>query len=353
MESRWKKVLAGSAIALSGLFSAVAVGAQTGPQSSTTTTGETTADCSKVAARTGSDTNPGTEAAPFKTAQRLADSLAAGETGCLREGTYDELTGAYVLKLARPGAAGAPITIRSYPGERAKLVGIVWVTSSSGQIVLSELDIEGTGGQNTVAITADDVVVQDSDITNLSRGKSCFILGVSGYGRAARPIIRGNVLHQCGSPANNNKDHGIYANLTDDAVITDNVIWGHRTFAIQFYPDSQGALFARNVIDGTGGEIDGGVIFAGEGSQASRNNIVEKNIVAYTSSYNIEHYWGGTVGSGNVARNNCLWEGHPTNVSEQVGFTAHDNTVADPMFVDRANRDYRLQPESACAEVVR
>ena len=63
--------------------------------------------------------SPGTD-----TAQQLLDSLRPGETGCLRGGTYRSSRG-YVLNARRGGAPGAPITLRSFPGERARLVGII------------------------------------------------------------------------------------------------------------------------------------------------------------------------------------------------------------------------------------
>src|SRR4051812_46967474 len=46
--------------------------------------------CDKVAAANGSDSASGTADAPYRSAQKLSDSLVAGQTGCLRAGTYNE-----------------------------------------------------------------------------------------------------------------------------------------------------------------------------------------------------------------------------------------------------------------------
>jgi hypothetical protein len=62
----------------------------------------------------------------------------------------------------------APITLRSYPGERARLVGIVTVRAS--WVRLAGLNFEGDGSMNTIKIYSSDVVVEDSDITNKLRG---------------------------------------------------------------------------------------------------------------------------------------------------------------------------------------
>ena len=98
---------------------------------------------------------------------------------------------------------GAPLTLRSYPGERARLVGIIDIRHGSDYITLSGLDIEGTGedGANTIKIYSRGVVLEESDITNAWRGRSCLILGNNeGGGQAVATIVRGNTFHECGNP---------------------------------------------------------------------------------------------------------------------------------------------------------
>src|SRR5262249_38135777 len=51
-----------------------------------TPTGSASPPCTLYASLRGSDSNPGTPAAPFRTAQKLVDSLSAGKTGCLTGG---------------------------------------------------------------------------------------------------------------------------------------------------------------------------------------------------------------------------------------------------------------------------
>jgi hypothetical protein len=67
-----------------------------------------------VVSPAGSDVNPGTEARPWRTVSAAVERLRPGDTLLVREGTYFERPDITVS-----GTAAAPITIQSYPGERA------------------------------------------------------------------------------------------------------------------------------------------------------------------------------------------------------------------------------------------
>jgi hypothetical protein len=311
--------------------------------------------CTLYASPRGADGAAGTRRQPFRTVQRLADSLGAGQTGCLRGGSYNQVSsGGYVLRARHGGSRGSPITIRSYPGERATLVGIVYVPKGASNVTLTALTIVGTGGQNTIQVHAADVIVQDNDITNNWKGNSCLILGDnSGSGQALRPIVRRNRFHECGSPANSNHDHGIYVGNALDGQIVDNLFWNMQAYAIHLYPNAQHTEVAHNVIDGDYPSIRGGVLFGGDTNWISSNNTVEYNIISYAQTYNIESWWGGSPGTGNVARYNCLWAGKQGNINTSGGgFTTSNITIADPVFVNKANHDYRLAAGSPCLSVV-
>jgi hypothetical protein len=301
--------------------------------------------CDRVAAPGGSDSNAGTLTSPYATPQKLADTLASGQTGCLRAGAYSG--GNYVLTVARSG-----FRLRSYPGERARLVGIVYIKNGATNITLSHLDIEGTGAHNTVKVHATDAVIEDNTITNRGLGLSCMILGDNaGWGAAHRTIVRRNTFHDCGATANGNKDHGIYAANIADGQILNNVFWNTASYAIHLYPNTQRTRVAHNVIDGAGPSVRGGIIVAGDARYAASNNTIEYNVVAYAASYNIETYWETSVGSGNVARKNCVWGARLGNILG-IGLSLVENLVADPMFVDRSAHDYRLSVLSLCRLVV-
>ncbi len=68
----------------------------------------------------GSDSNPGTLAAPLKTIQRAVDLAQAGTTIQIRGGTYAPSTN---IRLLKSGTASQPITLRGYNGERVIVDG--------------------------------------------------------------------------------------------------------------------------------------------------------------------------------------------------------------------------------------
>lgn len=313
-------------------------------------------ECTRFAAPWGSDRNGGTKTRPFRTAQRLVDSLRTGQTGCLRRGVYDDTEDGYVVRFSRGGAKGKPVTIRSFPGERAKLVGIVSVTHGADYVTIASLGIEGTGGQNTVKIYAANTVVRDSDISNDSRGESCMILGsTSDDGQAIRVSVHRNRFHDCGSPEHDNKDHAIYVSNAVSVWITGNVFWNTAGYSIHLYPNARRTRIAHNVIDGGAPSVRGGVLFGGTSDYASSGNVIQFNVIAYAETFNITSNWDDdSIGTGNLVRANCVWRGKEGNINaSHGGFTAYSNKIARPLFVNRSRRDYRLQRRSRCRGVVR
>lgn len=304
--------------------------------------------CSKVAATTGSDANPGTLASPYRTFYKLANSLSAGQTGCLRAGSYVEDG-----KVTRSGTAPAPITVTSYAGEKVTLRGRMWVAAN--YVTYDRLFLDGRNSRllPSPTVNGSHVTFRNNDVTNVNTA-ICFDLGsMIGYGKAVRPVIDHNRIHHCGRLPAWNHDHGIYVEATENAQITNNLIHDNADRGVQLYPSAQDTYVARNVIDGNGQ----GVIFSGgEGSYTSNRNIVEKNVITFAKlRYDVEAFWEDSrrIGVGNVLRSNCVYGGRAGTIqTPQVGFTASANVIKDPLYVDRAAKDYRLRSGSPCASVL-
>ncbi len=263
--------------------------------------------CTRYASPQGSDSARGTKLRPFRTAQQLVDSLRSGQTGCLRSGTYSDDGEEFVVRFDRAGRPGAPITLRSNPGERARIRGTIYVPEGANHVTVSNLILEGTGEDSTFKAYATDVVLQSSDVTNAWRGTNCVFLGSNdGWGTAVRPVIRGNRIHECGRTGDS-LDHGIYAANAVGGRIVGNRIWNASGYAIQLYPNSQRMLVSRNIVDGAEPSVRGGIVVGGDDEHASNGNVIEHNVIAYARWYSVSSTWEDAVGQGNVARANCLW----------------------------------------------
>src|SRR4051812_24089661 len=94
--------------------------------------------CDRVASPSGSDSAAGTLASPYRTAQRLVDSLSAGQTGCLRAGRYS-----HDVDIRKGGSSSAPLTLRGYPGEKATVVGEFVVHKTAPHVVVERLYLNG------------------------------------------------------------------------------------------------------------------------------------------------------------------------------------------------------------------
>jgi parallel beta-helix repeat protein len=307
--------------------------------------------CDRAASARGDDGAVGTVSRPFRSAERLVESLRPGQVGGLLGGTFEE-----DLVIRHGGAPGKPITLRSAPGRRATIAGVVDVTSSADDVVVANLRLVGHG-RASPQVNGDRVTFRGNEITN--RSGICLLLGAgfeSRYGRARQVVVQGNRIHHCGRLPATGHDHGIYVEGTNGVRITNNVVHHNADYGIHLYPDAQGTYVAYNVIDGNGG----GVIFAGEEAggeyeqeYASSNNVVTNNVISNSRrAHNIEAWWGGRAGVGNVATRNCVWNGARGNISEQVGFRAAANVVARPVFRRRVSGDFRLKARSACARLL-
>jgi parallel beta-helix repeat protein len=310
--------------------------------------------CARFVATSGSDRAQGTAQRPFRTVRRLVAALRPGETGCLAPGRFTE-----DVTIRRGGLPGKPITLRSGPGGRATIAGIVYVADSANDVVLSNLKLDGrnTSWRASPKINGDRVVLRGNEITNANTA-ICVILGPSfeQYGRARGTVVERNRIYHCGRLPETGHDHGIYVEGSDDARIVGNIIHDNADYGIHLYPDAQRTSIVRNVIDHNGG----GIIFAGEDGDgeyrqdyASSNNVARNNVISNSrKSYLIEAHWGGPVGRGNVATRNCLWGGARGTISNQLGFVARDNVVARPQFVNRAHGNFRLRRGTACARIL-
>lgn len=306
--------------------------------------------CDRAASIAGRDSATGTVRRPFRTVHRLLRALRPGETGCLLGGTYVEN-----VAILRGGRPRARLTIRSAPGTRALIAGYVVIRDSANYVTLSQFDVDGHDVTPiTIHVYGDDAILSRLNVTNRDKRNdthtgSCILLGRDGA-PAFRPLIEKSRIHDCGSSGH---DHGIYAEFPRAAIIRDNYIYDSPGYGISMYPDAQNTFVTRNVIDGNG---HGNVTFSGERAggeyprdMASSRNTLTRNVIANARSrYNIESFFPSLRPVGNRVVLNCVWRAPWGNFGYTSGYSLARNIEQNPLYLDRRNKDFRLQPGSPC-----
>jgi hypothetical protein len=307
--------------------------------------------CDRVASPRGSDHAAGTRSRPFRTPRRLFHSLRPGQTGCLRAGTY---VGS--IEVGRRGTAARPIILQPYPGEGARLLGRLWLNRHSAHVLIRGLYLDGRNRASLPSPTVNGrhIVFANNDVTN-GHTAICFVLGHPDYGVTRDVTIVRNRIHDCGRLPPTAHDHGIYVSFARDTRVVGNWIYDNADYGVHLFPDARRTFVSGNKIDSNGE----GITFGGGRRIAPRDNLVEGNVISNSRVRdNVESYFAGPVGSGNLVRRNCIGGGVGDHggggiIEPTIGFEAVDNVIAVPSFRDAGRGDYRVTPGSRCASVLR
>jgi chitodextrinase len=330
--------------------------AQSTPISATPVASSGGTTCSLYASTSGSDSNSGTATAPFASPQTLLGALAPGQVGCVRGGTYHVSE----LRATHSGSATAPITLQSYPGDRATIITDtdIYVPDQIAYNSFLNLNLtnnlsSGTAAASMIQDFGENTVWKGDDISGNGHS-TCMELGAVGYGTAHNTTVQQNRIHDCGSTADGNQDHAIYAAISRGATITGNLFWAASAYAVQLYPDADGTTITHNVFEGSG---YGAVIYASDQyatSLTSDNNSVAYNVIADGARYGLDSWWGPAgQGTGNSANSNCFYNNAISDLDGSMTGVAIANSVhANPQFVNPSAHDYRLQSGSPCLSVV-
>jgi parallel beta-helix repeat protein len=245
----------------------------------------------------GSDAGDGSEGAPWKTLQKAADSVQAGDTVLVRPGNY---AGFY---LETDGAAGSPITFRADPNVVINVRNPVTADGinleGADYVTIEGFTVSGMPRAGIRSVTNHHVTIKNNR-TDLN--------GVWGIftGFSEDLLIEGNVASR------SVQEHGIYvSNSADRPTIRGNTSWGNYANGIHMNGDVSmggdgiisGALVENNIVFDNGRAGGSGINADGVQDSVFQNNLLYGNHASGISLYRID---GGGGSSGNLVANNTI-----------------------------------------------
>jgi hypothetical protein len=329
--------------------------------------GESASAATYYVATTGSDSNPGTQSAPFRHLSKVAmTATQPGDTVIVMDGTYDNegvVAPNIVVILSYSGTAGNPITFRAQNRGKAILDSMNSSTTAScdgastyfGLKSVSFIVIQGfviQRGCDSGILTdgaAHDIIIRWNEIRNIANHTATDQVGRNGiYLHASEYnfIFDGNSFHDIGRADGQTLlhfDHGIYSQGQNMTIINNIFYNMNRGFSIQIADGASNWLVANNTFafgnaNGEAGQI---MFWNNNSSITIRNNIFYK-----PNSSAITRY-AATI-SGSAFDHNLVY-GVSTVISDVTGFTIGTNQIgANPLFVNASTApyDFHLQPGS-------
>ena len=249
----------------------------------------------------GSNTNPGTQALPWKTLQYAVSQLVAGDTLYAMTGTYAE-----TVSINASGTSASPITVTAYPGQSPVIDGSTVVVGNyasllklyGNYITVSDFEVQninndghgGNGGSATIAAgygvsiegnnntvsnlnvhntwaqgiiaSGNNALIEDNTVSYVamsncrladtvncstaSRGWASCLSAGSSYGSGLithNAVITGNTVFNCWG-------EGVSTWLSNGTVIEDNVIYNN--WAQNLYANNAwNTLIQRNIVYNT------------------------------------------------------------------------------------------------------
>jgi Right handed beta helix region len=342
-------------------------------------------------APTGSDSGPGSEARPFRTIQKAADSVKPGDTVLVDDGVYtysgpNDCRGKVVVCVSRGGAPDNWVVFRSKNKWGAKIDGgngnagsgfIVRGGASYVRIQGFEMaglaNADGSAGGTALFDGGSYFQVVGNHIHNIGRVCTNTSNGQSGiYIKADNVLVECNLIHdigrlvpgQQGCQPNNkywqNHDHGVYHSGGDHVTIRNNVFYNIKQgWAIQVWPNSRAHMNILNNTIAFGNQHKGklGAIVMRGPSRDGMN--VSDSTIANNIFYGVNTaaiWMAGDSGaeplrvanvrvSNNIISNGVLLRAEK-NVDSSGLILADNLEMTDPKFVAPAAFDFRLRSDS-------
>lgn len=262
---------------------------------------------------TGSDSNPGTSASPWRNPQKCAASpIRAGDTCIVRNGTYTDSRGngivVYVSASSAAGTASQPITIKS--------------ENPRGAVIKIPSAINGTN--RGFYVTRPYYIIQGFDITGgTNNGSSVGFIGISFQSTATGGTARLNSIHHIGRTVCSNSTYGfagVYVSRTSGVVLENN-----RIYSIGRKRNGEGGCSTSRFQNDHGIYLSGG-----------SNITIRRNVFYDTNRGYPIHAYGGTVSNLNIYHNTLSGKS-PT--GKPVGQILLGSTIAGAFIKNNVSSD--------------
>jgi len=325
-------------------------------------------------ATTGSDSNPGSSASPWRNPQKCAGSpVRAGDTCIVRSGTYTDSDRngvvVYVNSNSAAGTSSQPITIKSEVRQGAVITVPSTHSNNFGfyvtkpYYIIDGFNISGgnKAGSGTHGIIlysgASGMIVRSNTIHHIGRAvcsNSGVFTGVLLGGTISNVVIEENRFYSIGRRQNGesgcsttafNLDHGIYMSGGSNTTMRRNVFYDIvRGYPIQLYGGTTANVsIYHNTFSGKNstGIPEGQVMLASTIKGATiRNNASHNPATAMVATHNLS--------ASNVTVSYNISTAKMKRVSSIAGVTFSNNFeyVTNPGFIDPSRYDFRLTSTS-------
>jgi Right handed beta helix region len=333
-------------------------------------------------ATSGSDSNPGSETAPFKTIASGSQALASGDTLYIRAGTYAETMQhgerGFVF---RNGTAGSYTRYAAYPGEqviiRPPRVGpgsVVFFHKNSAYIEINGLVLDGINTKDTAVVMWHDekeyphhIRIKNNEIVNsgtgIGGGDQSEIIGnkihtltaYGIYGSGSNTLVEGNIIRDTGG-------YGLHLyqsySPVNNWVIRNNVfvrtglkygwveyyggpVMGYEKQPAVVISRGKGTQFYNNLVYNNGA---GGVQIWSNGNDV----LVANNTIYENGGYGIDV--SRNIRDARVI-NNISWGNKGQQIQDfGVNTTLQNNLTTDPGVVNAGGGDFHLQSSSPAVD---
>ncbi|MFC6518655.1 DUF1565 domain-containing protein [Undibacterium arcticum] len=300
---------------------------------------------------TGSDSNAGTQSAPFKTILKASQVAKPDTTVHVAAGTY---TGGFQTTVS--GTSSGRIRFVSDTKWGAKITG-----SSSNEnlwdvrgnyVDVDGFEFDGTGASVVtigIYLGGSYIVAKNNLVHDIATTIACSSHGAAGietdnYFGGVHNDARNNIVHHVGSNGCGYYQ-GIY--LSTSGIADNNLVYAISNTGITSWHNATNLTITNNTVfgNGQGITVGGGGYYNGF-SGPNDYSTVANNIVYDNSGTGIDEE--GTTGTHNVYVNNLSY-GNGGNVSLRNGLTATGSIAANPQFVNYirgGGGDYHLQSTS-------